>query len=93
VAEIDVARATTTRAREAYLGGGHDPPATIAKLMTGRPQPQGRRHTCIQFHGGSATGGDVDRPVLPGLPPALDRRRADEVMLRVLAQLEGIGRS
>jgi citronellyl-CoA dehydrogenase len=92
VAEVDVARAYNHTCAEAYLRGEDTTRhATIAKLMTGRLN---RRvaDTCLQFHGGV---GYMEETWTARY--FRDSRLlsigggADEVMLRVLAQLEGIG--
>jgi len=94
VAEIDVARAYNHTCAEAYLRGEDTTRyATIAKLMTGRLNRK-VADTCIQFHGGV---GYMEETWTARF--FRDSRLlsigggADEVMLRVLAQLEGIGRS
>jgi len=94
VAEIDVARAYNHTCAEAYLRGEDTTRhATIAKLMTGRLNRK-VADTCIQFHGGI---GYMEETWTARY--FRDSRLlsigggADEVMLRVLAQLEGIGRS
>ncbi|MGZ4683944.1 MAG: acyl-CoA dehydrogenase family protein, partial [Acidimicrobiales bacterium] len=94
VAEIDVARAYNHTCAEAYLRGEDTTRyATIAKLMTGRLNRK-VADTCIQFHGGI---GYMEETWTARF--FRDSRLlsigggADEVMLRVLAQLEGIGRS
>ena len=94
LAEIDVARAYNHTCAEVYLRGEDTTRyATIAKLMTGRLNRK-VADTCIQFHGGI---GYMEETWTARL--FRDSRLlsigggADEVMLRVLAQLEGIGRS
>jgi len=94
VAEIDVARAYNHTCAEAYMRGEDTTRhATIAKLMTGRLNRK-VADTCIQFHGGI---GYMEETWTARF--FRDSRLlsigggADEVMLRVLAQLEGIGRS
>jgi citronellyl-CoA dehydrogenase len=91
-AEIDVARFYNHACAEAYLRGEDTTRfATIAKLRTGRLN---RRvaDTCLQFHGGI---GYMEETWTARY--FRDARLlsigggADEVMLRVLAQLEGIG--
>ena len=94
VAEIDVARAYNHTCAEAYLRGEDTTRyATIAKLMTGRLNRK-VADTCIQFHGGV---GYMEETWTARF--FRDSRLlsigggADEVMLRVLAQLDDIGRS
>ena len=94
VAEIDVARAYNHTCAEAYLRGEDTTRyATIAKLMTGRLNRK-VADTCIQFHGGV---GYMEETWTARF--FRDSRLlsigggADEVMLRVLAQIDGIGRS
>jgi len=94
LAEIDVARAYNHTCAEVYLRGEDTTRyATIAKLMTGRLNRK-VADTCIQFHGGI---GYMEETWTARF--FRDSRLlsigggADEVMLRVLAQLEGIGRS
>ena len=94
VAEIDVARAYNHTCAEAYLRGEDTTRyATIAKLMTGRLNRK-VADTCIQFHGGI---GYMEETWTARF--FRDSRLlsigggADEVMLRVLAQLDDIGRS
>jgi citronellyl-CoA dehydrogenase len=94
VAEIDVARAYNHTCAEAYLRGEDTTRyATIAKLMVGRLNRK-VADTCIQFHGGL---GYMEETWTARF--FRDSRLlsigggADEVMLRVLAQLEDIGRS
>ena len=94
VAEIEVARAYNHTCAEAYLRGEDTTRhATIAKLMTGRLNRK-VADTCIQFHGGI---GYMEETWTARY--FRDSRLlsigggADEVMLRVLAQLEGIGRA
>jgi len=94
VAEIDVARAYNHTCAEAYMRGEDTTRhATIAKLMTGRLNRK-VADTCIQLHGGI---GYMEETWTARF--FRDSRLlsigggADEVMLRVLAQLEGIGRS
>jgi citronellyl-CoA dehydrogenase len=93
-AEIDVARAYNHTCAEAYLRGEDTTRyATIAKLMTGRLNRK-VADTCIQFHGGV---GYMEETWTARF--FRDSRLlsigggADEVMLRVLAQIDGIGRS
>jgi citronellyl-CoA dehydrogenase len=90
-AEVDVARAYNHACAEAYLAGEDTTRyATIAKLRTGRLN---RRvaDVCLQFHGGM---GYMEETWTARY--FRDSRLlsigggADEVMLRVLAQLEGI---
>jgi citronellyl-CoA dehydrogenase len=92
VAEVDVARAYNHACAEAYLRGEDTTRfATIAKLKTGRLN---RRvaDVCLQFHGGI---GYMEETWTARY--FRDSRLlsigggSDEVMLRVLAQLEGIG--
>jgi citronellyl-CoA dehydrogenase len=92
LAEVDVARHYNYACAEAYCRGEDTTRfATIAKLQTGRLN---RRvaDTCIQFHGGL---GYMEETWTARY--FRDSRLlsigggADEVMLRVLAQLEGIG--
>jgi citronellyl-CoA dehydrogenase len=94
IAEIDVARAYNRTCAEAYLAGQDTTRyATIAKLMTGRLNRK-VADTCLQFHGGV---GYMEETWTARY--FRDSRLlsigggADEVMLRVLAQLEGIGGS
>ena len=94
IAEIDVARAYNHTCAEAYLAGQDTTRyATIAKLMTGRLNRK-VADTCLQFHGGV---GYMEETWTARY--FRDSRLlsigggADEVMLRVLAQLEGIGGS
>jgi citronellyl-CoA dehydrogenase len=94
VAEIDVARAYNHTCAEAYLRGEDTTRyATIAKLMTGRLNRK-VADTCIQFHGGV---GYMEETWTARF--FRDSRLlsigggADEIMLRVLAQLDDIGRS
>jgi citronellyl-CoA dehydrogenase len=91
-AEIDVARAYNHTCAEAYVRGEDTTRyATIAKLMTGRLCRK-VADTCLQFHGGV---GYMEETWTARY--FRDSRLlsigggADEVMLRVLAQLEGIG--
>ena len=94
IAEIDVVRAYNRTCAEAYLAGQDTTRyATIAKLMTGRLARK-VADTCLQFHGGV---GYMEETWTARY--FRDSRLlsigggADEVMLRVLAQLEGIGGS
>ncbi|HEY5154213.1 MAG TPA: acyl-CoA dehydrogenase family protein, partial [Acidimicrobiales bacterium] len=94
IAEIDVARAYNHTCAEAYLAGQDTTRyATIAKLMSGRLNRK-VADTCLQFHGGV---GYMEETWTARF--FRDSRLlsigggADEVMLRVLAQLEGIGGS
>jgi len=94
IAEIDVARAYNHTCAEAYLAGQDTTRyATIAKLMSGRLNRK-VADTCLQFHGGV---GYMEETWTARY--FRDSRLlsigggADEVMLRVLAQLEGIGGS
>ena len=94
IAEIDVARHYNHACAEAYQRGEDTTRfATIAKLMTGRLNRK-VADTCIQFHGGL---GYMEETWTARF--FRDSRLlsigggADEVMLRVLAQLEGIGGS
>ena len=94
IAEIDVARAYNHTCAEAYLAGRDTTRyATIAKLMTGRLNRK-VADTCLQFHGGV---GYMEETWTARY--FRDSRLlsigggADEVMLRVLSQLEGIGGS
>jgi citronellyl-CoA dehydrogenase len=94
IAEIDVARQYNYACAEAYQRGEDTTRfATIAKLMTGRLNRK-VADTCIQFHGGL---GYMEETWTARF--FRDSRLlsigggADEVMLRVLAQMEGIGGS
>ena len=94
LAEIDVARAYNHTCAEAYMRGEDTTRyATIAKLIAGRLNRK-VADTCIQFHGGL---GYMEETWTARF--FRDSRLlsigggADEVMLRVLAQLEGIGGS
>jgi citronellyl-CoA dehydrogenase len=94
LAEVDVAREYNYAAAEAYVAGEDITRyATIAKLKTGRLQRE-VADWCLQFHGGI---GYMEETWTARY--FRDSRLlsigggADEVMLRVLAQLEGIGGS
>jgi citronellyl-CoA dehydrogenase len=94
LAEVDVARQYNYAAAEAYVAGEDITRyATIAKLKTGRLQRE-VADWCLQFHGGI---GYMEETWTARY--FRDSRLlsigggADEVMLRVLAQIEGIGGS
>ena len=92
-AEVDLLRQYTYAAAEAYVAGEDVTRfATIAKLKTGRLVRQ-VADTCLQYHGGMGYMEDTwtarylrdSRLISIG-------GGADEVMLRVIAMLEGMGR-
>jgi citronellyl-CoA dehydrogenase len=94
LAEVDVLRAYNHAAAEAYVRGEDITRfATIAKLRTGRLQRE-VADWCLQFHGGI---GYMEETWTARY--FRDSRLlsigggADEVMLRILAQIEGIGGS
>ena len=92
-ADVDVLQAYCRSAAEAYVNGEDvTRMATVAKLKAGRVQRE-VADTCVQFHGGMGYAEEmwVARYFRDSRLTSIGGG-ADEVMLRVIALLEGMGR-
>ncbi|MEI6624653.1 MAG: acyl-CoA dehydrogenase family protein [Actinomycetes bacterium] len=93
IAEVDIITEYTHTAAERYAAGEDvSRMATIAKLKTGRLQRE-VADTCVQFHGGMgyADEGWASRYFRDGRLTSIGGG-ADEVMLRVISMMEGMGK-
>ncbi|MEI8082897.1 MAG: acyl-CoA dehydrogenase family protein [Actinomycetes bacterium] len=93
VAEVDIITEYSRTAAERYSAGEDvSRMATIAKLKTGRLQRE-VADTCVQFHGGMgyADEGWASRYFRDGRLTSIGGG-ADEVMLRVISMMEGMGK-
>lgn len=93
IAEIDIVTEYAYTAGERYAAGEDvSRMATIAKLKTGRLQRE-VADTCVQFHGGMGYAEEMwpARYYRDGRLTSIGGG-ADEVMLRVIAMMEGMGK-